>query len=486
MGKRFFKSFRQMHWRLTCSYMLISILAWLLVELLLLAALGWGLHASRSFLLTSALKSNANVVGSLLAGSQGPDRTALTLWLKQQQRTVDRVFSYTGIYAVVDPQGRVIVSTGTGNPPPLQGTLLSAQLSNQAAGLLQTYLDSRDPFETITHNSPSTGVFALIPIEATDKQAAGVLVFQANDLDIRASLWLGIGVTILLPASVVIVLCVGAAGAVFGAVTSRPLIRRFGTLADAADHWSRGDFTTLVQDPGEDEIGRLTRRLNHMAEQLQHLVQVRQEQAAVDERGRMARDLHDSIKQQLFALYMQTSGAKALLLQGKEGAVIRLEQAEELLGQVQDDLSNLIHELRPAMLEGKRFPQALREQIEQWTERTEIEAVFQVQGMRPIPLQLEEALYRLTQEALSNVARHSQASNVCIQLIFQPDRTMLEIADNGHGCNVSNKIGKGVGLLSMSERLLPFGGEVRYQSKPEQGFVVTAIVPDEGQKDDKA
>ncbi|WJH32490.1 hypothetical protein N6H14_19185 [Paenibacillus sp. CC-CFT747] len=114
MPKRYFKSFRQLHGRLTFSYMLISILAWLLVELLLLAGLGWGMHASRSFLLTTALKSNANAAAPLLAGDQGPDRTGLAIWLKQQQQTVDKVFSYTGLFAVVDLQGQVIVSTGAG------------------------------------------------------------------------------------------------------------------------------------------------------------------------------------------------------------------------------------------------------------------------------------------------------------------------------------------------------------------------------------
>ncbi|WP_052703094.1 histidine kinase [Paenibacillus beijingensis] len=486
MRKCFLKSSRLLHWRLTRSYMLISILAWLLVELLLLLVLGLGMHVSRSFLLITALKSNANVAGSLLSGDHGPDHAGLNFWLQQQQRTVDKVFSYTGLLAIVNREGRVIASTGTGTRPPSQGTLLSAQLPNQSADLLHTYLDSQGDIKPITHESASTGVVALVPLEATDAQADGILVMQAKNLKINASLWLGIGGTFLLPASVVIVLCVGAAGAVFGAVTSRPLIRRFGTLADAADHWSHGNFSVLVHDPGGDEIGRLTRRLNHMAEQLQHLVQVRQEQAALDERGRMARDLHDSIKQQLFALFMQISGAKALLLQGKEGALPRLERAEDLLGHVQDDLTNLIHELRPAMLEGKRFPQALREQIEQWEELTGIDAVYQVQGMKPIPLQLEEALYRLTQEALSNVARHSEARTVRIQLILEPDRTTLEIADNGRGCHVLSKIGKGIGLLSMSERLLPFGGEVRYQSKPEQGFVVTATVPGQEQQDDEA
>ena len=80
--KRLFKSSRLLHWRLTRSYMLISILAWLLVELLLLLVLGLGIHVSSSFLLTSALKSNANVAGSLLSGDHGPDHTGLTLWIQ--------------------------------------------------------------------------------------------------------------------------------------------------------------------------------------------------------------------------------------------------------------------------------------------------------------------------------------------------------------------------------------------------------------------
>ena len=187
--------------------------------------------------------------------------------------------------AVVDRQGHVITSTGTGIRPPSQGTLLSAQLPNQSADLLQTYLESKGEIRPVTHKS-ALGVVVFVPLKATNQQADGILVLQAKNLKTRPSLWFGIGGAVLLPASVIIVLCVGVTGAVFGAVTSLPLIRRFNTLADTADHWSRGDFSVLVHDPGEDEIGRLTRRLNHMAEQLQHLVQVREEQAALDERGK--------------------------------------------------------------------------------------------------------------------------------------------------------------------------------------------------------
>jgi NarL family two-component system sensor histidine kinase LiaS len=90
---------------------------------------------------------------------------------------------------------------------------------------------------------------------------------------------------------------------------------------------------------------------------------------------------------------------------------------------------------------------------------------------------LEDALYRLTQEALSNVARHSHASSVHIQLVLHQEVTTMKIADDGRGCHLSSKMGKGMGLLSMSERLLPFGGTVRYQSKPQEGFVILASVP---------
>ncbi|HEX4204844.1 MAG TPA: sensor histidine kinase [Ktedonobacteraceae bacterium] len=484
--KNGFKAFRPLHWRLARSYMFISMAAWLLMELLLLIVLIWGVYFFHTFLLASALESNANVAPSLLVGDHGPDQRGLALWLQQQQRTVDKVFSYTGTLAVVDRQGRAMISTGAGTHHLPPGILFSSVLSNQDALLLHTSLNTRTNGKTITHESAATDVLILVPLEEPDKQLDGLLVFHATNLNIRTSLVSGIVITFLLPASIVIVLCVGAAGAIFGAVTSRSLIRRFNNLAEAADHWSRGDFSALVNDPMGDEIGRVTRGLNRMAEQLQHLVQVRQEQAALDERGRMARDLHDSIKQQVFALFMQITGAKALLFQGKDGAQVRLEQAESLLGQMQDDLTNLIRELRPAMLEGRRFLQALREQVEQWAQQTGIEANFQVDGMHAIPMALEDALYRLTQEALSNVARHSHASSVHIHLILQQDATILKITDNGRGCNVSSKIGKGIGLLSMSERLLPFGGVVDYQSKPEQGFVVIATVSGADQLQDGA
>jgi NarL family two-component system sensor histidine kinase LiaS len=457
--------------------MFISMAAWLVIELLLLIVLICGLSFFRTFLLKSALESNANVAVSLLAGDHGPDQTGLALWLRQQQRTVYKVFSYTGVLAVVDRQGRVMTALGDGTTQPPPGTLFSQTLSNQDAQLLRTSLDGRTNNEAITRESAETGVLILIPLEEPDRPLAGMLVLHATNLTIRPSLVSGIVITFWLPASIVIVLCVGAAGALFGAVTSRSFIRRFSNLAEATEHWGKGDFSARANDPQGDEMGRLTRGLNRMAEQLQYFIQMREAQAALDERGRLARDLHDSIKQQIFALFMQISGAKALLAQGREGASRHLEQAENLIGQMQDDLTALIREMRPAMLEGRTFPQALREQIEQWSQQTGIEATLHVDGMHVLPMALEDALYRLTQEALSNVARHSHASSVHIQLVLHQEVTTMKIADDGRGCHLSSKMGKGMGLLSMSERLLPFGGTVRYQSKPQEGFVILASVP---------
>ncbi len=103
----------------------------------------------------------------------------------------------------------------------------------------------------------------------------------------------------------VFALFAGVIGLVFGSLASRGLLRRFDRLSAATQMWSRGDFTAYVDDPSGDEFGQLARRLNGMAGQLQSLLDTRLELATVEERKRLARDLHDSAKQQAFAAAAQ-------------------------------------------------------------------------------------------------------------------------------------------------------------------------------------
>ncbi|TLN05022.1 HAMP domain-containing protein, partial [bacterium] len=198
-------------------------------------------------------------------------------------------------------------------------------------------------------------------------------------------------------------------GALFGWVVTRGLRKRLATLSAASKAWSRGDFNVAPQDQAGDEIGELTRNLNGMAEQLEALLHTRDELARVEERNRLARDLHDTVKQQTYAARMQLSAAKNLLTADPQAAGALVESALQLNRETQQELTLIIDELRPAALQGKGLAQALKEYVERWQMHTGIQVATAVSGERTLPLEVEEALYRVLQESLANVARHAAA-----------------------------------------------------------------------------
>ena len=169
-------------------------------------------------------------------------------------------------------------------------------------------LDSR-PLEE-RYRIDDEGMVLLTPVadEAGERVLGAVgLVLPLPPLD------LGIvrQVVPLVAASLVaFTLLAAVAGTLFGYLTSRGLVRRLGALSVAAGAWSRGDFTVLVRDRSGDEIAELAQRLNRMAEQLENLLESRNRLAVLEERNRLARDLHDSAKQQAFAAAAQVGAAR--------------------------------------------------------------------------------------------------------------------------------------------------------------------------------
>jgi signal transduction histidine kinase len=281
-------------------------------------------------------------------------------------------------------------------------------------------------------------------------------------------------------------------GSVFGYVAARGITRRLKRLSVAADRWGHGDFTALAQDTSEDELGQVARQLNRMAEQLQNLLEARQKLATLEERNRLARDLHDSVKQQIFAVSMQIGATKVLLKRDVNAAEGRLNDAEKLVHQAQQELTSLIRELRPVALEGKGLAAALRELATEWAQQTNIVANLRVEGAQTLPLNVEEALFRVAQESLANVSRHSKATLVQMLLTITDKTVTLSIVDNGQGFDTTRQGYPGVGLLSMQERMKALGGDVQLESTPGKGTRVvafcnrlgvdTTIVGDEGTK----
>jgi NarL family two-component system sensor histidine kinase LiaS len=276
---------------------------------------------------------------------------------------------------------------------------------------------------------------------------------------------------------VLLLIAVTPFGALFGFIMSLGLTRRLDALASAADAWSEGNFRSLPVDRSKDEIGALSVRLRNMAERVQNLMQTQQQLAQVEERNRLARELHDTVKQETFAVFMQVRAARNLLDSDPTTARKHLEAAEELIKTTQQDLGQIIGELRPAALEGQGLPTALRAALTTWSQHTRIPNTFKVRGERTLPLETEQALYRVSQEALSNIARHSHASAVTVRLDYEPSSVCLTIEDNGAGFRPAEQNGKGYGMQSMRERMAGVGGTLSIRSEPGSGTQLTATAP---------
>lgn len=315
------------------------------------------------------------------------------------------------------------------------------------------------------------------PVRTSDP--AAVIIVTVEPPPPLYTLWPTVmtGLGILALTGLGLLMAVTPFGALFGLIMSRSLTRRLGELTRAAEAWSEGNFSVVPKDRGRDEIGLLSQRMRQMAERTQNLLQSQQELGLLEERNRLARDLHDTVKQQNFATLMQLRAAKNRLETEPAEALEAIEQAEGLVKAAQQDLGMIIAELRPAMLEGQGLAGALRAYLQTWSQHSRIPFEMEVEGERLLPLNLEQALYRVAQEALSNAARHSAASKVELRLAYLPERVLLVIRDNGLGFDPAQPGLHGFGLDSMQQRLAALGGSFEVRSRPGQGAAVFASLP---------
>ena len=478
---------RRLRWKLALSYTVVTVLALLVAEVILVAA-------AVAFVLSPVLPSlAARYVGDEVAprlepglDERPPDTTALrgevgSLTGETYVRSVSEregggldlsLGPDDGHVFVVDANGRLLVASGQADGTPT-GRPFDAERFPGLAPLASAALDGEEDPYSLGAYSPDRGeMLAAAPVQGDDGRTLGavLVVIQLPNL---------IGPLATVTAVGALVLAVPAAilGMIFGFLTAWGMTRRLGRLARAAQAWSRGDFSVVVKDRSRDEIGQLSRELNEMAAQLENLLQAREELATLETRNRFARDLHDSVKQQVFATSFQVAAARALIENDTETAAAHLAQAEELVHGAQRELNVLIGEMRPAALEGKGLVGALRDYVEGWSRRAEIPAEVHVRGEREIPLYTEQALFRVAQEALANVARHSGAERAEVGLIYTADTLTLRIVDDGRGFDTTQDPGDGFGLQSMRERMERLGGSVGVESAQGKGTTVTCVCP---------
>jgi two-component system, NarL family, sensor histidine kinase LiaS len=306
----------------------------------------------------------------------------------------------------------------------------------------------------------------------------------------------GIGpwqVTARLISGVLVSLLIAAPiGGLFGLITTRGLVRRLHSLVRASTRFADGDYAQRVQVRRSDEVGQLEQQFNRMAEQLVASIAQQQalgeQNARMQERARISRDLHDAVSQNLFSLRTLIDGLQAEIGAGAEATTLlpHIDLLEQTTNTMTREMRALLLEMRPPQLEGLTLAEALEALAEAYTLRLGIAVTTSIP---PVVLSatVEQTLLRVAQEALSNAARHANASLITLSLAPRDQMASLTVTDNGRGMDPDMRgTAHGLGLRLMQERVQELQGTFVLETAPERGTRIEICVPQEGKHDTRA
>lgn len=292
--------------------------------------------------------------------------------------------------------------------------------------------------------------------------------------------------------SVVALLVVTLVGSAIGYRVTQGIRRRLYDIEEAASLIAGGRLHHRIQSNGnEDEIERLVDQFNTMGRRIEEQVGALQQMAtenfeyarqaeqtsAIEERQRLARDLHDSVSQDLFSLTLLSAAAN-------QAAAVESSNLSEILGQIetlanhaQREMRALLLQLRPIELEGRSFGEAVEGFLTAVGERYGLQCSYRAETKSPYTPVFEEQLFRIVQEAVANVFKHAQATQVVVMLTEQSSFLELTVTDDGKGLpNAPTGTKDAYGLTAMRERAIRLGGELTLLRR-EQGTTVRAIIP---------
>ncbi|RDV84069.1 sensor histidine kinase [Ammonifex thiophilus] len=204
-----------------------------------------------------------------------------------------------------------------------------------------------------------------------------------------------------------------------------------------------------------------------------------------EERRRVAREIHDGPAQVMANVVLRVEYCLKLMEKRPEALGEELRALQELVREGLQEVRKIIYDLRPMALDDLGLVAALRRYLEDFRAARGLETDFVLLGReRRLPATQEAAIFRIVQEALSNVAKHAAASRVLVKLEFGPRRLNLVVKDDGRGFVPEKVLGerRGFGLWSMKERAELLGGELGVFSNPGQGTVITLSVPLAGEE----
>jgi signal transduction histidine kinase len=204
------------------------------------------------------------------------------------------------------------------------------------------------------------------------------------------------------------------------------------------------------------------------------------EMAVLEERARLAREIHDTLAQQLTGIVIQLEAAQALVSRDPDRSLPALASAQELARSALAEARRSVWDLRPAPLSSTGLVAAAENEVERFRHRTGIAARLRAEHMVPPPAlrpQSEVTLLRITQQALANIAAHSGASRVTVRLRNLGDHVELTVRDNGHGFDTSALPLGSFGIVGMAERVRIAGGTFQVESVSGRGTTITVDLP---------
>jgi two-component system, NarL family, sensor histidine kinase LiaS len=273
----------------------------------------------------------------------------------------------------------------------------------------------------------------------------------------------------------------------------RPLIERVSKVAKVSASFANGDLQARVQDKHGDEIAQMAQQFDSMGDALQQNVHVLRDMAHTNaalaqqaeasavqaERLRLGRDLHDAIAQRLFSLTISTATLPDVIAHDQARGVQQAQLIAAIAEQTLLDLRTVLIDLRPTQLIEHGVQGALEALCQQWRQAHHIPIDLSVvlSGQR-LSAGVETALYAITQEALNNIAKHAQATQVSVSIIQGQKQIILSVSDNGRG--IASKMANGgahFGLTTMRERAAALGGRFELSSDAGNGTTVQVTLP---------
>ncbi|MFV9506212.1 MAG: histidine kinase [Oscillochloridaceae bacterium umkhey_bin13] len=495
------KPFASLRWKLTGAFLAVSLLLALTVIVIFIAGMAYLLNAP---IIPDGIGQSASEMAGFVSeeiGRNGTDPEQLIGTLirlsgsssaSDPNRSAEERMPPGGdlMITLLDAQGRVLTTTHSLEVMP--GLPLDGLEPDPAPVLVNLALSGTTTINELSAWSVGAHQpMAAAPIFAADGTVSGAIYLRLVSFPSFVSMISNLTPFLagfLLPW----VIISGGMGMLYAWLVGGSFARRIVRLTEASADLADGDLSRRIDDASGDELGQLGRQFNAMADQLTaslrslrllaernaQLAEQAAQLAAVEERNRLARELHDSVSQELFSLTMLAAAARRSLDHRPDLAAARLNEIEESARRALEETRSLIFALRPAALDDRGLAPALRELATALAERQGFTVHVSVAGERRLPLEYEQALFRIVQEALANAARHSGVRSAELELRYADEAVALQVRDHGRGFDLTApRSPQAIGLHSMTERANALGGTLIIESNPGQGTTVAVQIP---------